>query len=207
MLIAGAKGFAKELLTVFSEQPREENWVFFDDITPELPPLLYDTFRIIRTLEEAKSYFIHASGFALGVGNPGARLILYNKLSGIGGTMISLISSKAIISPFENNISQGVTILANVVIESENQIAEGTLIHVGALVSHECRIGRFCEISPAAQLLGNVTVGDQCSIGAGAVILPKIRLGNNVTVGAGAVVTKDVEDNCVVAGVPAKHIG
>ncbi|MCZ3393024.1 sugar O-acetyltransferase, partial [Enterococcus faecium] len=37
-------------------------------------------------------------------------------------------------------------------------------------------------------------------------ILPGVTIGNNVVVAAGAVVTKDVPDNCLVAGVPAKVI-
>ena len=37
-------------------------------------------------------------------------------------------------------------------------------------------------------------------------VLPGVTIGNNVVVAAGAVVTKDVPDNCVVGGVPAKII-
>lgn len=44
------------------------------------------------------------------------------------------------------------------------------------------------------------------SIGAGAVILPGIVIGENAMIGAGAVVTKDVQANTVVAGVPARLI-
>jgi len=36
--------------------------------------------------------------------------------------------------------------------------------------------------------------------------LPDIKIGNNVTIGAGAVVTKNIPDNAVVVGVPAKII-
>ena len=35
-------------------------------------------------------------------------------------------------------------------------------------------------------------------------ILPGVTIGNNVVVAAGAVVTKDVPDNCVIGGIPAK---
>lgn len=45
-----------------------------------------------------------------------------------------------------------------------------------------------------------------CWIGAGATILPGITVGENAVVAAGAVVTKDVEDNMVVGGNPAKII-
>ena len=51
-----------------------------------------------------------------------------------------------------------------------------------------------------------IFVGDNCYVGTGATILGPIRIGNNVTIAAGAVVTKDVPDNVVVAGVPAKIV-
>lgn len=43
-------------------------------------------------------------------------------------------------------------------------------------------------------------------IGAGAVILPGVTVGVNAIVAAGAVVKKDVADNTIVAGIPAKYI-
>ncbi|MCH5330753.1 MAG: galactoside O-acetyltransferase, partial [Alistipes sp.] len=45
-----------------------------------------------------------------------------------------------------------------------------------------------------------------CWIGAGSTILPGVTVGENAVVGAGSVVTKDVEDNTVVAGNPARLI-
>ena len=45
-----------------------------------------------------------------------------------------------------------------------------------------------------------------CWIGAGATILPGVTIGENAVVAAGAVVTKDVEDNTIVGGNPAKLI-
>lgn len=50
------------------------------------------------------------------------------------------------------------------------------------------------------------TIGDDVYISAGVRIIGKIRVGNNVIIGANAVVNKNVEDNCIVAGVPAKVI-
>ena len=51
-----------------------------------------------------------------------------------------------------------------------------------------------------------VTIGNDVWIGGNVTILPGVTIGNNVVVAAGAVVTKDVPDNCVVGGVPAKKI-
>lgn len=52
----------------------------------------------------------------------------------------------------------------------------------------------------------SVIIGNDVWIGGNCTILPGVTIGNNIIVAAGAVVTKDVPDNCVVAGVPAKKI-
>ena len=51
-----------------------------------------------------------------------------------------------------------------------------------------------------------VFIGDDVWIGANAVILPGVTIGKHCVVAAGAVVTKDVQDNTIVGGVPAKEI-
>lgn len=49
-------------------------------------------------------------------------------------------------------------------------------------------------------------IGNNCFIGGGGYILPGVHIGDNVIVGMGAVVTKDVPNNCIVAGNPARII-
>ncbi len=51
-----------------------------------------------------------------------------------------------------------------------------------------------------------VTIGNDVWIGGNVTILPGVTIGNNVVVGAGAVVTKDLPDNVVAVGVPAKIV-
>ena len=53
---------------------------------------------------------------------------------------------------------------------------------------------------------GKVTIGNNVFIGMNAIILKGVTVGNNVIIGAGSLVNKDIPDNCVVAGNPARVI-
>ena len=53
---------------------------------------------------------------------------------------------------------------------------------------------------------GKITVGNNVHIGTGAVIMPGVTIGNNCIIGVGAVVTRDIPDNSIAVGVPARVI-
>ena len=55
--------------------------------------------------------------------------------------------------------------------------------------------------------MGCIEIGDNVFIGAGTRILYDTRIGSNVVVGTGSIITKDVPDNSIVAGIPARVIG
>lgn len=52
----------------------------------------------------------------------------------------------------------------------------------------------------------NVTIGNDVFVGASSIILPGVHIGNRVIIGAGSIVTKNIPDNSVAAGNPAKVI-
>ena len=54
--------------------------------------------------------------------------------------------------------------------------------------------------------IGCVNIGNDVFVGANTTILPGVTIGNNVVVGAGAVVTKDIPDNSLALGVPARVV-
>ncbi len=49
-----------------------------------------------------------------------------------------------------------------------------------------------------------IIIKNNVQIGTGAIVLSGVTIGNNVIVGAGTVVTKNIEDNCIVVGNPAR---
>jgi len=119
-------------------------------------------------------------------------------------------------------------------IESNFRCDYGYNIHVGEnfYANFDCTIldggrvtiGKNCMVAPGVHIYTNthpvnaeeriteieytksVTIGDNVWIGGRAVINPGVTIGNNVVIASGAVVTKDVPDNVVVGGNPAKII-
>ena len=120
-----------------------------------------------------------------------------------GFIFATIVSPKAIIS-LSSKIGEGSIIQSLAHVSSNVILGSFCKLNVGANVMHDSKIGDYSTIAPNAVILGRVTIGNGCYIGANATILPGIKIGDNVTVGAGAVVTKDVQENCIVAGVPAK---
>jgi acetyltransferase-like isoleucine patch superfamily enzyme len=59
---------------------------------------------------------------------------------------------------------------------------------------------------PTLEWTAPILIGNDVYIGINSIILPNVSIGNSCVIGAGAVVTKDVPDNTVYAGVPARFI-
>ena len=55
-------------------------------------------------------------------------------------------------------------------------------------------------------LFGKITVGNNVHIGTDTIIMPDVHIGSNCIIGCGAVVTRDIPDNSVAVGVPARVI-
>jgi acetyltransferase-like isoleucine patch superfamily enzyme len=111
-------------------------------------------------------------------------------------------------------VQKGATIGQNCKISSHTFICEGVHIGDGCFIGHGVLF--INDKNPRAvnpdgsmqndddwELLETI-IEDNVSIGSGAIIMGGIRIGKGALIGAGAVVTKDVEANTTVAGVPAR---
>lgn len=101
---------------------------------------------------------------------------------------------------------EGVIIGPGTVIAPNCMINGFGLLNRAVSIGHDSEIGEYSTISPGVSIAGMVKIGRRSTVGIGATVIDGITIGSNSIVGAGAVVVKDVPDNVVVVGVPAKVI-
>ncbi len=115
----------------------------------------------------------------------------------------------------DTEIGNNVKIGSLVHIDYNVKIGENTLIEGSVYIPPLSRIGNNVFIGPAAVLTNDpyppsnkmvgVTIEDNVIIGSRAVIKAGVTIGKNSVVAMGAVVTKDVPENTLVVGIPAKE--
>ncbi|MBN2454686.1 transferase [Candidatus Woesearchaeota archaeon] len=120
-----------------------------------------------------------------------------------------------------NRIGNDVSIGTASTVEYSSVIEDGVRIHTGSFIPEFTTLRKGCWIGPNVTItnarypkskevkkrLKGAVVGEDAIIGANSTLLPEITIGKNALIGAGSVVTKDVPENAVMAGNPAKQIG
>lgn len=111
-------------------------------------------------------------------------------------------------------IGDNCVIMMGAVLNIGAVIGARTMIDMNVVIGGRAIVGKDSHIGAGTVLAGvieppnanPVIVGDNVLIGANAVVLEGIKVGNGAVVAAGSVVVNDVEENTVVAGVPARVI-
>lgn len=205
MIFAGSGGHARELYDVLLPEQQKNLFVFEETETGQLSKWqgLAEKITGITALENLLD---SDSSFALAVGKPYLREKFFHLFHGYAAKPVSVIAATAQVSHIQVTLADALNIMHFVFVSNHVTIGTGVLLNTGCRIHHDCEIGDFSEISPNATITGNCRIGKKCSIGASATVLPGITIGDNVVVGAGAVVTKNIESNKIVAGVPSRII-
>lgn len=143
---------------------------------------------------------------AMGVGgfrDNSLRKKIFSAMKGQGLSFISVIHPTAYISK-SSKIGEGSIIFPNVSVNTEVEIGMNSIIATGATIDHESILGNNVLISAGVTIGGNVQIKDDSLVALGAKVISGLKIGTNTLIGAGAVVVKDIPDNHVALGLPAK---
>ena len=147
---------------------------------------------------------------------PGVKAILFHKIANF--------FAKAKFDLVARVISQFSRFLTGIEIHPKAQIGKNLFIDhgMGVVIGETSEIGdnvtiyhmvTLGGISPSInsdsqrQIKRHPTLMDNVVVGSGAQILGPVVIGKNAKIGANAVVTKDVAENSVMVGIPAKNVG
>lgn len=191
MYLYGASGHAKVVIDIIKSMGAPIDGIFDDN----------DAVKTLCEIE-VNHKWSDQSPVIISIGNNRIRKLISERLS---CEFDKAVHSSAVISPTAS-IGDGTVVMAGAIINAEVNIGKHCIINTGASIDHECAISDFVHIAPHSTLCGNVQVGEGSWVGAGTTVIPGIKIGKWCTIGAGAVVIRDVPDNSVVAGVPAKVI-
>lgn len=202
--IFGAGGLAKEILDIVMNF-KFENIVFIDN---KFYGFIWD----YPIVNEKETYFLAKENykFVIGIGDTKVRKKIKERFSDI--EYINLIHPFAALGYKQRDEverKKGNVIFAGVKISNSVKVGNFGIYYYNSTIGHDCIIEDFVTICPGANISGNVKVCEGAFIGANACVLQgdlanKKIIGRNSVVGAGAVVTKNVAENIMVKGIPAK---
>ncbi|MGB9856602.1 MAG: UDP-3-O-(3-hydroxymyristoyl)glucosamine N-acyltransferase, partial [Dictyoglomaceae bacterium] len=86
----------------------------------------------------------------------------------------------------------------------ETRIGKGTKIDNLVTIAHNVKIGKNCIIVGQSGVAGSSSLGDNVIMGGQSGVSDHVKVGNRVVIMARAGVTKDIPDNSVVSGFPAR---
>ena len=204
--IYGASGLGTEyqyLAEIINETShRWDEMVFIDDgaekigtTLANLPVMSFNT-----TIER---YGLDGIEFILAIGEPAVKNIVFKKVCDFGAKITSLIHNDIKV-PRTFTHDDGLVVHAMSGLPPCSHFGKNVLVQGKAVMGHNLNVGDNVVISSLAFVGGDVTIGDNTYIAPGSCIRNGLHIGENVIVGMGSIVTKDIPNNAVVYGNPAK---
>ena len=122
------------------------------------------------------------------------------------GMSLAVIIHPSAIIMTNTIIGSGTMIHAQAVLGTDSSVGSHAIISATSVVGHDSQIGNYAHLTPGVLIGGGATIGDYSFLGLGAAVLPNVNIGKNVQIGANSVIHKDLPDNVIAAGNPARVI-
>ena len=123
----------------------------------------------------------------------------------LGLPWMTAIHPSAVIDPTVC-IGEGTVVSAGAILQVDTTIGQHAIINTAATIDHDGKVGDFAHVAPGCHVSGGVSIANGALIGVGSSICPGVSVGEWTTVGAGSAVIKNLSQNVVYFGVPARPL-
>ena len=206
IVLIGGGGHCKVVISILKKLDNFEIVGIVDNYKSES---FINGIKIIGTDDDLKDIYrsgMHNALITVGsIKDNTKRYRLFNMAREIGYKFPVIISLEAIVDK-SVKIDEGTIIMPGSIINIDSSIGKNCIINTGSIIEHDCKIGNHCHIAPGVHISGEVNISELSFLGISATIIQGIKIGKNVTIGAGSVVIKDIPDNVIAVGNPAKII-
>ncbi|MFF0467973.1 acetyltransferase [Micromonospora zamorensis] len=180
------------LLGVVDDRPTEENLKRLQRLDV---PYLGDVTR----LRDAPLGTRHL----IGIGDPRIRRAVGKRIDGYGLAAASLVHPDATIGP-DTVYGPGFVAFPGARVTTNVTVGRHVHLNQNATVGHDTSLADYVSVNPLAAVSGDCHLAEGVLVGTTAAVLQGLHIGRDSTVGAGACVVRDVADQVVVKGVPAR---
>jgi sugar O-acyltransferase (sialic acid O-acetyltransferase NeuD family) len=133
------------------------------------------------------------------------RIDLFESLHIPDDRLATFIHPMAYVAP-NARLGAGTVVMPNAAISSATTIAKGCLIMVGATILHNTKIGNYCHFAAQCCVGANMNIAEGVHIGLNATTRENLTIGKNAALGMGSVLTKDMAENEIWVGNPARFL-
>lgn len=202
LIVVGGGGFAKEVIWLAKDCGFEVVGVLDDNIDMHGKFVL--AVPVVGNVEGWQAY-AHCE-FVVAIGSPRTRKLVVEKMLAHGKPEFATLIHPSVIKSDSVNFAEGCMVCAGMIFTIEVNVGAHTIFNLNGTVGHECHIGSFVTVAPMAAVSGNVVLQDFVEVGTGAALRQGVTLSRGSMLGMGAVLTKNIPENMIFAGNPAKPL-
>lgn len=200
LVIVGGSGFGKEVIWLAEETKQFQVVGILDDKAPKGSKIFGK--EVIGGVDDAVNFKNYH--FVIAIGNPRVRKLVHDRLKSSDVVLFPNLIHPSVIYSSSIQMGMGNIICAGTILTTDIHIGNQNIINLNCTIGHDTVIKDYCTIAPIVAISGNVRLENLVEVGTGSSIRQGLIIDEGGVLGMGGVLTKDIGENQIFIGNPAK---